>query len=599
MLKKLYSNIKGFVLGTAILASTALNAQNYTISGTVRNLERNTGSPIENVLVDVDSSSYIAETDANGNYVLNNIPAGNHNIRVSSPGHVGVFKKNYILDKDTLLNVCLADTMQESPSGYMKFNLNEFREIVVPGDPGSNTKTGLHKVNSEFPNSSTWNNVATGNLIPIRLVDATSYDSAQFKKFIGNCNGNWESSDTNSVEHKEGRNIYLLSNNPNIGTSGTRGIAVIFDPAGGNYTDGMAYEPENNAYICEAVVHLNSGAGSRLQKEIRGRSELKNDVWARPSYMNTNPVIMTSLDHMLNMLFNNHWRALELGEQQGTILDMENSPDYDVGALNTNINTPVNGATDLDNLVTLSWDNKFGAKQYGLQIATDENFDNLVLDVPVYRKDTNIVLQGHRTYFARVNVNGGEWSSPINFSTLNHAPSIPTLLTPTGSELINPDEATNFGYTQATDVDNDPISYKLRIWNNEQDTTIEDIIGTNYELAPGFLKNGKSYNYTVASYDGDLESVSLTKQFNTITGIDDILIKGLKVFPNPVVDLLQVEFSENYNGKPVKAGLYSIDGKQLYNGVMDRSNNVIDMSQYNHGTYLFKVGNATKKIIKE
>jgi hypothetical protein len=70
-----------------LLASTITShAQNFSITGTLRSLERTTGNPIADVRIDVDSSSYLASSNASGYYVVNNIPSGVHNIRIPAGG---------------------------------------------------------------------------------------------------------------------------------------------------------------------------------------------------------------------------------------------------------------------------------------------------------------------------------------------------------------------------------------------------------------------------------------------------------------------------------------------------------------------------------
>jgi len=70
--------------------------------------------------------------------------------------------------------------MQESPSGELILNLDEYREL-----PPFDKYKGLHRVGSignpnSFPNSQTWKGLTEGNLIPIKLINANAYDSSHF-----------------------------------------------------------------------------------------------------------------------------------------------------------------------------------------------------------------------------------------------------------------------------------------------------------------------------------------------------------------------------------------------------------------------------------
>ncbi|MGV8141102.1 MAG: carboxypeptidase-like regulatory domain-containing protein, partial [Candidatus Woesearchaeota archaeon] len=112
-------SVRNGIAGLAMLVGSILPSfgQNYTLSGKITELERITGAAQKEVRVDIDSSKFIAFTNADGTYSIPGIPAGTHNIRISKPGFVGFFKKDYNLDGDKAFDVCLADTIQESPNG--------------------------------------------------------------------------------------------------------------------------------------------------------------------------------------------------------------------------------------------------------------------------------------------------------------------------------------------------------------------------------------------------------------------------------------------------------------------------------------------------
>lgn len=394
-------------------------SQDYTLSGRVRELERNTGAAQSEVRVDIDNSKFIAFTNADGTFSIPGVPAGTHTIRVSKPGFVGFYKANYTLDENKTLNISLLDTMQESPSGQLPLVLDEFR-TKPPWEPAY---TGLNAVDVGYENSNTWYGLTEDNLIKIYLANANAADSLAFRNAIGACNGNWQDSPDGSVEKKQKRAFYLLSNDPETGlVVGKRGINVNFHQLSSN-TIILGGETVNNyTYIAYVKINLATNLGRIIKKEVKGRAESKQDIFGsiRQSYMNTNPVDMTDLDHMLNIVFHNHWAAIARNEQNVNILDLENTPAFGTPAA-SNITAPANNASDLEKSVRIQYDNIFGADKYRLQISTMENFSTILKDLDVFRNDTTLALDAHTTYYARVqaiNSTGtAPWSSTVKFTT--------------------------------------------------------------------------------------------------------------------------------------------------------------------------------------
>lgn len=186
---------------------------------------------------------------------------------------------------------------------------------------------------------------------------------------------------------------------------------------------------------------------------------------------------------------------------------------------NTSITLPANGATNVASPVLYNWTTATNATQYNLEVALDNAFTNMVQDVIVPSTNTTLTLDGHRTYFNRVRgENGstlGQWSGTTTFQTLNHAPSAPTNLTPTPQNPQNSTQPIPFNWTASTDIDNDPLTYKLHIHNAQLDTTFTNIPSNNYTLAANVLQPGTSYTYDVVATDGDLETTSLDQILNT------------------------------------------------------------------------------------
>ena len=74
-----------------LLLSVSMLAQNYTVSGTITDLE--SGKPVEFATVVLQSSEQWAVADANGAFSIKNVPAGDNVISVSCLGYVNMAKE--------------------------------------------------------------------------------------------------------------------------------------------------------------------------------------------------------------------------------------------------------------------------------------------------------------------------------------------------------------------------------------------------------------------------------------------------------------------------------------------------------------------------
>lgn len=102
------------------------------------------------------------------------------------------------------------------------------------------------------------------------------------------------------------------------------------------------------------------------------------------------------------------------------------------------LTTPLNNAVDVSLTPTLGWNQSSGATEYRVQIATDNAFNTIVMNVPGLVNPGYVVppgiLANLTTYYWRVNAGntGGtsNWSSPFSFTTVPALPVAPTLSFP-------------------------------------------------------------------------------------------------------------------------------------------------------------------------
>ncbi|HEY5535195.1 MAG TPA: carboxypeptidase-like regulatory domain-containing protein [Ignavibacteria bacterium] len=101
-MRKIFSVLILLLLVTFFLSSA--NAQNYSISGKIKNAE--TGEFVPNAKINLTPGTYATTTDLAGYYELTGIPSGNYIIKVSYIGYE-TFIKDIDLKSDLVINVDL------------------------------------------------------------------------------------------------------------------------------------------------------------------------------------------------------------------------------------------------------------------------------------------------------------------------------------------------------------------------------------------------------------------------------------------------------------------------------------------------------------
>jgi hypothetical protein len=556
---------------------------------------------LKEVRIDVDSSKFIAFTNADGTYSISGIPAGTHNIRMSLPGKVGIIRSNYVLDGNKVFDICLVDTLQESPGGNLVLKLDEFREL-----PPFTTYKGLNLVREGYENGPTWYRITEGNLIPVYLANATHYDSTQFISAIGTCNGNWQSSQVGSVEKEQKRNLFILTNDPQIGYT-KRGIYVKFNASSTNTIIGGSKVIDNYSYIDGVLVNLRSNGIETIQKEVFGRALNKGEVSVayRLSYMNSSSAGVTNLDHMHNIVFYNHWAAIGRNEQKATIFDMENTPVFNIPAP-TIITKPLDNAIDLEQNVQIMFQNKFGTDWYRLQVSDKEDFSRILKDLKVSRTDTILVFDKGKEYFIKVtpvNTKGSASSSNVvSFKTkaaINNPPSTFTILTPLNNQTVAyVNGKLEISSSPATDIDLDPLTKKYRVLGPNLDTLIYRDNNTKIDLDSARFTLDSEYQIFAEVSDGIVitQASNNPVRFRTPkpNGIEDPIYKNFKAYPIPVRDYLNIEYDPNTRGT---RRIISMDGKVLdskkINGETSES---VDMTKFKAGMYILQLNQKTIRI---
>ena len=100
---------------------------------------------------------------------------------------------------------------------------------------------------------------------------------------------------------------------------------------------------------------------------------------------------------------------------------------------------------------------------------------------------------------------------------------------------------------------------------------------------------------------GDGETVegvdyTVTDQGINTTGVNEISVQNLKIYPNPVKDELQVTSYKLQDG--ALYSIFSVTGQVLMQGKLQGETTTINVSTLPSGVYFIKVGNMVGKIVK-
>lgn len=106
--------------------------------------------------------------------------------------------------------------------------------------------------------------------------------------------------------------------------------------------------------------------------------------------------------------------------------------------------------------------------------------------------------------------------------------------------------------------------------------------------------------WTVVDERGNSASCSFDVTVHTSVGVEDLALKGIKVYPNPTSDIIHIQFA----GKDVETIIISdIAGKQIMVKNQPAQDESIDLSAFDKGVYFIIIQTSdeivTSKIIKE
>ena len=168
----------------------------------------------------------------------------------------------------------------------------------------------------------------------------------------------------------------------------------------------------------------------------------------------------------------------------------------------------------------------------------------------------------------------------------------------------NPNDGVIIGKLNAFDPNNDLLSYNILSGNDEE---IFQISQSGHIL----VKEGSYINYDNYQFflllievsDGELSDsaqVQINVIENSILSIEKLISENIKIYPNPIIDNLIIESSNN---KRITIRIYSLNGEEVFDNDFHLLNNKLDISSLTSGLYILKINmddiSKTIRIIKK
>jgi len=182
--------------------------------------------------------------------------------------------------------------------------------------------------------------------------------------------------------------------------------------------------------------------------------------------------------------------------------------------------SPGNGSTNQPLTLNLCWDASTGATSYGLQVATDAGFSNLVYNQTGLAGLCQQVgpLNTNTTFYWRANATNANgtsaWSGGWSFTTVPPVPSAPTLVSPADNAINQP-----LTLTLTWNASSGATSYRLQVASDAGFTNLvvneANITTTSRQVGP--LNNSIRYFWRVnATNAGGTSAYSSVRRFRAL-----------------------------------------------------------------------------------
>lgn len=268
---------------------------------------------------------------------------------------------------------------------------------------------------------------------------------------------------------------------------------------------------------------------------------------------------------------------------------------------------PDNHSTNHLTTIQFLWFPREGAKYYFLQVARDQNFNDLIISIDSIQSTTYKIdgLEFDKQYFWRVRASNelgfSEWSEVWDFRTGSVRP---VLLRPADNSLnlSNP-------VTVEWKAIEGASQYFLQI---SKDENFNDLVISQESLTNNTYEFEGDYNQTyywrvkvkINSYESEWSAVwNFSMQTKSVIEIKDASV--FSVFPNPTSEVLYVKMNSNRN-IPQELNVIDIFGNKLLSmpNINDSDILSVNLSQLPSGSYILQINDgyniyfSSFKIIK-
>lgn len=392
-----------------------------------------------------------------------------------------------------------------------------------------------------------WVSYSTGlttNLTSVNFADANNgFAGGQFGKLIRTTNGgvNWTEISSGTTAQIEKVNFTAVNEAVIIGEGGfirkstNLGSNWVVQSSGtSNWLYGNSVKNQNFYVLVGdyGTIRKTSNGGINWYSQVSNTSSLLNAV----SFVDTTTGWAVGIN--------------------GTIIKTTTGGWLLPGA--ASLSAPSNGATCFSMTGTLDWSDVFPPVcNYRLQIATDQNFTNIVrniagINVSQYVLSAN-ELAYNTQYYWRVKATNfvGEsasWSSVRNFRTVNQNVAVPVLLLPANNSTVSITPQLSWDSVQYAS------GYRVRISTDTGFTNLvldsNNIPGRQITVPSGRLQSNTQYYWKVYSYNQCITSAySVRWRFTTsLTGLSQSGTELPAVFnlynnyPNPFNPATTISF---------------------------------------------------------
>lgn len=164
-------------------------------------------------------------------------------------------------------------------------------------------------------------------------------------------------------------------------------------------------------------------------------------------------------------------------------------------------------------------------------------------------------------------------------------------------KLFNSDSKIEFIALKGT---NDVERYSYKLYNEDGNQLFDFGLGYNHKL---YKDNNGNYKLLISDYDGDNKDIGQTYRVYALSGTlsnkqENLLLNKVTTFPNPSSKVININNLKKHNGI---VDVFTVTGKKVLSKKVDKSlNNIsVDISNLSNGVYFYKIGDISKRFIKQ